>query len=97
MSSELYDTLLHGAPDGTVVCEMGYNVGASAVTFLHGMRNQPNSRLHSFDKSFPGNSAEFLNALRMRTVWQTVFVSTNSSPVEQNLHVTEGILRLLYS
>ena len=60
---ELYDTLLHGAPDGTVVCEMGYNVGASAVTFLHGMRNQPNSRLHSFDKSFPGNSAEFLNAV----------------------------------
>ena len=28
---------------------------------------------------------------------QFVFVSTNSSPVEQNLHVTKGTVALLYS
>lgn len=61
--SAIYTELARAAPTGTVICEVGFNVGASAAAFLHGLSlaNGSGYELHSFDREFPEYVTEFLS------------------------------------
>ena len=49
--AETYERVASLAPDGTVICETGFNVGASAAIFLHGatVAGKLNTNVVSFD------------------------------------------------
>lgn len=57
---EFFEYIARLAPDGTVFCETGFNVGSSASIFLHGSFGR-NVQVHSFDWSFPNGTVDFLN------------------------------------
>lgn len=57
---DIYESIARGAPDGTVFCETGFNVGSSAAIFLHGSFGS-RCELHSFDVEFPSGVVDFLN------------------------------------
>lgn len=57
---DIYESIARAAPDGTVFCETGFNVGSSATIFLHGSFGS-RSEVHSFDVEFPSGVVDFLN------------------------------------
>ena len=59
---EIYEAIARAAPDDTVFCETGFNVGSSAAIFLHGSYGT-SSEVHSFDLHFPYGAVSFLNEI----------------------------------
>lgn len=59
---EMYESIARAAPDRTIFCETGFNVGSSAAIFLHGTFGS-RSEVHSFDLNFPNGAVDFLNEL----------------------------------
>lgn len=76
---EIYEAIARAAPDGTVFCETGFNVGSSAAIFLHGSYGT-RSEVHSFDVGFPSGAVDFLNEVY-------------SSPGNTRLHAHTGDMR----
>ena len=59
---EIYESIARAAPDRTIFCETGFNVGSSAAIFLHGTYGS-RSEVHSFDLQFPRGTVDFLNEI----------------------------------
>jgi len=60
---DIYESIARRAPDGTIFCETGFNVGSCAAIFLHGSYGKSHSEVHSFDMDFPDGAVGFLNEL----------------------------------
>jgi predicted O-methyltransferase YrrM len=73
---EIYEAIARAAPDNTIFCETGFNVGSSAAIFLQGSYGT-RSEVHSFDYNFPHGAVELLNEIY-------------SAPGETRLHAHVG-------